>query len=164
MSQKFAVVRRGYDPVEVDSYIHELETIVSQRNQELTDYREKEAAINASVIEAKQLADKITKDAEAQADETRKKAEEDAVKMHTDAVANMQDIRDKACAMRDKLEQFKNAYNQILQQYLLMARSKDMTALFDDLEAFMGTLGLNKDEEAVSVDDLSVHQNTEQSS
>ena len=161
MSQKFAVVRRGYDPVEVDSYIHELEAIVSQRNQELTDYREKEAAINASVIEAKQLAEKITKDAETQADETRKQAEEDAIKMHNDAVARMQDIRDKACAMRDKLDQFKNAYNQILQQYLLAARSKDMTALFDDLDGFMDNLGLKKDEEPVSVDALSVHPGDE---
>lgn len=161
MSQKFAVVRRGYDPVEVDSYIHELESIVSQRNQELTNYREKEAAINASVIEAKQLADKITKDAELQAEETRKKAELDAAKMHSDAVDKMQDIRDKACAMRDKLDQFKNAYNQILQQYLLAARSKDMTALFDDLDQFMSNLGLNKDEEPVSVDDLSVHNTAE---
>ena len=158
MSQKFAVVRRGYDPVEVDSYIHELEAIVSQRNQELTVYREKEAAINASVIEAKQLAEKITKDAELRAQQTQKKSEEDAAKMHTDAIASMQDIRDKALAMRNKLEQFKSAYNQILQQYLLAARSKDMTALFDDLEGFMNSLGLKQDEEAVSVDDLSVHQ------
>ena len=157
MSQKFAVIRRGYDPVEVDTYIHELESIVSTRNQELNVYKEKEAAINGSVIEAKQLAEKIVNEAEAKAVSIRKEAELDAEKMHQEALDKMQDIRSKVSEMHGKLEEFKKAYNQILQQYLLSVRSKDMTALFEDLESFMNQLGLKQEEEPVSVDSLNIH-------
>ena len=157
MSQKFEVIRRGYDPVEVDSYIHELEAIVSQRNQELSVYREKEAAINGSVIEAKQLAEKIIKDAEADAASIREEAKNDAVKMHQDALDGMHEIRAKVTKMHHKLEEFKNGYNQLVQQYLLQTKAKDMTALFEDMNAFMDQLGLKQDEEAVSVDSLDVH-------
>ena len=133
----FSIERRGYSPREVDAYVRELEAQLAQKDTQLSEYRQKEAAINQSVVEAKLLANKIVEDA---------KVEADAI--HRNALDSMADIKDKTTAMHAKLQAFQQDYNRILQQYLVAVRCSDMVQIFDDLDKFMDNLGMNQKEEA----------------
>jgi DivIVA domain-containing protein len=133
----FSIERRGYSPREVDAYLSELEAQLAQKDTQLSEYRQKEAAINQSVVEAKLLANKIVEDA---------KVEADAI--HRNALDSMADIKDKTTAMHAKLQAFQQDYNRILQQYLVAVRCSDMVQIFDDLDKFMDNLGMNQKEEA----------------
>lgn len=143
----FNTERRGYSPREVDEYVNMLETqlnqketLLNQKETQLSEYRQKEAAINQSVVEAKMLANKIVGDAQIQAEQIRQ-----------DALDSMSDIKNQVKAMQDKLLLFQQDYTRILQQYLVSVRCTDMVQILDDLDQFMATLGMNEQaEEATS--------------
>ena len=139
----FTTERKGYSPREVDEYVRSLETQLNQKEAQLSEYRQKEAAINQSVVEAKLLANKIIEDAQAEAEN-----------IHKNALDSMADIKTQVKAMQEKLLMFQQDYNRILQQYLVTARCSDMVQIFDDLDHFMTTLGMNQQEEAVEVAEL----------
>ena len=139
----FTTERKGYSPREVDEYVRSLETQLNQKEAQLSEYRQKEAAINQSVVEAKLLANKIIEDAQAEAEN-----------IHKNALDSMIDIKAQVKAMQEKLLMFQQDYNRILQQYLVAARCSDMVQIFDDLDHFMTTLGMNQQEEAVEVAEL----------
>mgnify|MGYP003309262422 CR=1 FL=1 len=139
----FTIERKGYSPREVDEYVCSLETQLNQKEAQLSEYRQKEAAINQSVVEAKLLANKIIEDAQAEAEN-----------IHKNALDSMADIKAQVKAMQEKLLMFQQDYNRILQQYLVVARCSDMVQIFDDLDHFMTTLGMNQQEEAVEVAEL----------
>lgn len=140
----FTTERRGYSPSEVDEYVRNLESQLNQRDAQLNEYRQKEAAINQSVVEAKLLANKIVEDAQAEAEN-----------IHRSAIDSMAGIKAQTNAMHEKLLTFQQDYNRILQQYLVSIRCTDMVQIFDDLDRFMNDLGMIKqEEEAVEVTDL----------
>jgi len=139
----FTIERKGYSPREVDEYVRSLETQLNQKEAQLSEYRQKEAAINQSVVEAKLLANKIIEDAQAEAENIRRNGPD-----------SMADIKAQVKAMQEKLLMFQQDYNRILQQYLVAARCNDMVQIFDDLDHFMTTLGMNQQEEAVEVAEL----------
>ena len=136
----FNTERRGYSPREVDEYVNMLETqlnqketLLNQKETQLSEYRQKEAAINQSVVEAKMLANKIVGDAQIQAEQIRQ-----------DALDSMSDIKNQVKAMQDKLLLFQQDYTRILQQYLVSVRCTDMVQILDDLDQFMATLGMKE--------------------
>ena len=129
----FSIERRGYSPREVDEYVNMLEAQLNQKEAQLSEYRQKEAAINQSVVEAKMLANKIVEDAQAQSEQ-----------IHQNALASMTDIKAQVKAMQEKLQLFQQDYNRILQQYLVSVRCTDMVQIFDDLDRFMTTLGMKE--------------------
>lgn len=142
----FNTERRGYSPREVDAYVRDLEAQLSQKEAQLKEYHQKEAAINQSVVEAKILANKIVDDAKAEAEN-----------IHQNALNSMADIKAQVKAMHDKLLGFQQEYNRILQLYLVSVRCTDMVRLFDDLDGFMNRLGMDQQEETpVEVTDLNV--------
>ena len=128
----FSTERRGYSPREVDEYVSMLETQLNQKEAQLGEYRQKEAAINQSVVEAKLLANKIVENAQAEAQQ-----------IHQNALDSMTDIKEQVKAMKEKLQFFQQDYNRILQQYLVSVRCTDMVQIFDDLDRFMTTIGMN---------------------
>lgn len=139
----FNTERRGYSPREVDEYVNMLETqlnqketLLNQKETQLSEYRQKEAAINQSVVEAKMLANKIVGDAQIQAEQIRQ-----------DALDSMSDIKNQVKAMQDKLLLFQQDYTRILQQYLVSVRCTDMVQILDDLDQFMATLGMKEQAE-----------------
>ena len=133
----FSTERRGYSPSEVDSYLRELEAQLAQRDLLLGEYRQKEAAINQSVVEAKLLANKIVEDAKVEAE-----------MIHKNALDSMANIKAQTAAMHAKLQGFQQDYNRILQQYLVAVRCTDMVQIFDDLDKFMENLGMNPKKDA----------------
>lgn len=143
----FSTERRGYSPSEVDSYVRELEAQLTQKDAQLSEYRQKEAAINQSVVEAKLLANKIVEDAKAEAES-----------IHQNALDSMTDIKDKTTAMHAKLQAFQQDYNRILQQYLVAVRCTDMVQIFDDLDKFMDNLGMNQKNDAAPSTQMEAQQ------
>ncbi len=129
----FSTERRGYSPREVDEYVRMLETQLNQKEAQLNEYRQKEAAINQSVVEAKLLANKIVEDAQAE-----------ATQIHQNALDSMTEIKGQVKTMQEKLQLFQQDYNRILQQYLVSVRCTDMVQIFDDLDRFMTTLGMKE--------------------
>ena len=133
----FSTERRGYSPSEVDAYVRDLEAQINQKDAQLSEYRQKEAAINQSVVEAKLLANKIIEDAQAEAEN-----------IHKNALDSMADIKEQTKAMHAKLQAFQQDYNRILQQYLVAVRCTDMVQIFDDLDRFMNNLGIGQSADA----------------
>lgn len=161
MDQVFSTARRGYSPEEVDSYINQLQALINQRNQELSQYKAKEAAISQSIEDAKVLSSQIIANAQNQAGMILQDAEKKAAAIKENSDRDTADLCKRVKALRKKLEGFKSAYNQILQQYLIAARASEMTALFDDLDATMQKLDLSKDDDApVSINDLAHYGNS----
>lgn len=144
----FEIERRGYCTDEVDQYIRELEANLQRKENELAAYHQKEDAINQSVVEAKLLSNKIIEDAEAQAQGIRR-----------EATKELDDLREQAKAMHEKIDAFQKEYNFILQQYLVSIRSSDLPKLFDDLNQFMDKYNTEaEEEEIVDIADLRVDE------
>ncbi len=145
----FSTERRGYSINEVNQWGQELEEKLEKQEKQLAEYRQKEVAINESVVEARLLANKIIEEAKTEAE-----------KIHQDALDSLVDIKAQLTAMREKLTAFQTDYNHALQQYLVAVRCTDMVKLFEDLDQFMEKLGLNKpEEEAVELTELQTEEN-----
>ena len=126
--KSFTTVRRGFDPAEVEQYIRELEATLSKKEQQLTDYQNKENAITKAVVEAQLTADSVIR-----------AANDEAEKLKMEAAAELEDVKQKATALRQNLIAFQQEYNRILQQYLVAVRCTDMVEIFDRLLAKLGT-------------------------
>lgn len=133
--KSFTTVRRGFDPAEVEKYIYELEATLSKKDQQLADYQKKEIAITKAVVDAQLTAASVIK-----------AANDDAVKLKQEAAAEMEDVKQRATALRQKLIAFQQEYNRILQQYLVAVRCTDMVEIFDRLDALLIKLGTDKEE------------------
>lgn len=156
MDQKFNIVRKGYAQGEVDQYIFQLEQLIEERNKELAQYKDKEKAINASLIEAQSMAASIKEKAEQDAEQKKQETQQEIDAMRENARLEMSDITEKVAAFRKKLEDFKSSYNTILDQYLIQARATDMTALFNELDDYMDKLGMKPhgDDEPVALENI----------
>ena len=133
--KSFTTVRRGLDPAEVEQYIRELEATLSKKDQQLADYQKKENAITKAVVDAQLTAATVIKT-----------ANDEAEKVKQDAAAELEDVKQKATALRQKLIAFQQDYNRILQQYLVAVRCTDMVEIFDHLDALLAKLGTDKEE------------------
>lgn len=156
MDQKFNIVRKGYAQGEVDQYIFQLEQLIEERNKELAQYKDKENAITASLVEAQAMAASIKEKANQEAEQKKQETEKEIEAMRQNAQLEMSDITAKVAAFRKKLDDFKSSYNTILDQYLVQARATDMTALFNELDDYMDRLGMKPkhDDEPVSLENI----------
>ena len=100
--KSFTTVRRGLDPAEVEQYIRELEATLSKKDQQLADYQKKENAITKAVVDAQLTAATVIKT-----------ANDEAEKLKQDAAAELEDVKQKATALRQKLIAFQQEYNRI---------------------------------------------------
>ena len=97
---KFNLIKRGYDPVEVDEYLQNLEEIIK-------GYKEKDSAIKNAILNAQLAADNIIKNAKLEAVECRK-----------NAVNQIDSIIASVSMQRGMLESFRKEYNEMLEKYL----------------------------------------------
>ncbi|HCA34142.1 MAG TPA: hypothetical protein DEP00_03455 [Lachnospiraceae bacterium] len=156
MDQKFNIVRKGYAQGEVDQYIFQLEQLIEERNKELAQYKDKENAITASLVEAQAMAASIKEKANQEAEQKKQETEKEIEAMRQNVQLEMSDITAKVAAFRKKLDDFKSSYNTILDQYLVQARATDMTALFNELDDYMDRLGMKPkhDDEPVALENI----------
>ncbi len=122
MNKTFPIVRKGYDPEAVDTYISELEEIISS-------YKEKDIAIKNALVNAQIAADNIVKNAEIQADTYKLKAME-----------KMSNIKESVKYQKGHLDNFRNDYNRLMQKYLKDFNDYDLVSVdnkIDELHDFI---------------------------
>lgn len=157
MDAKFSIVKKGYDTDEVDQYISELEQLIEQRNQELADYKQKERAINGSLIQAQEMSERIKQEADQQAKKTIEKARTQAAQEKAASEQALRESAEKLLELRHLMKEFKEQLNTLTERYLVQAKSKDLDEAFSSLDTYLTHLGLKPSEEKpVSLNEIAV--------
>ena len=123
--EQFSIVRRGYDPEEVDKYINTLEQVIKS-------YKDKDNAIKNAIISAQVAADNMIKNAKLQADEYK-----------AQIVRELGKVSNEVERQRVKLQAFGDIYSSLVRKYLVEPRESDMKDLFarlDDVDKMINIL------------------------
>ena len=123
--EQFTIVRRGYDPEEVDKYISTLEQVIKS-------YKDKDNAIKNAIISAQVAADNMVKNAKMQADEYKAQIVRELGKVGTEVDRQ-----------RVKLQAFSDIYTSLVKKYLTEPKDSDLRDLFarlDDVEKIINIL------------------------
>ncbi|MCL2752564.1 MAG: DivIVA domain-containing protein [Defluviitaleaceae bacterium] len=135
MSERFVLVKRGYDTEAVDYYVTALET-------QIDNYREKDRAINNAIVSAQQAADSIILNAKNQGRIIR----ENTVKQLTDIALSVG-------TQKQLLEDFVNEYNNVVSKYLKLTDNEDFKVIAEKINALESYLSDFSDE---VVEDLEI--------
>ena len=87
MSYDFQMVRKGYNPDEVDAYIEELEN-------QLNEYKEKSSTINKAIINAQIAADNIIKAAHSETEKILSQAKKEATDLKQATINQIKYLKD----------------------------------------------------------------------
>ena len=123
--ESFSIVKRGYNPQEVDEYIETLEQVIKS-------YKDKDNAIKNAIISAQVAADNILKNTHLEAAE---------YKSHT--LAQLRHIHDSVENQRNRLQSFQDDYNDLLRKYLRSFEESDVSVVYeriDELERYLREL------------------------
>ena len=137
--EQFSIVRKGYQPAEVDRAIEALEQKVAQQEQQLEEYRTREDMLDQMEAQARLKAEAIIANANAMADERTRQA-----------MQELESIRQDALGLRELIETFQREYNQLLRQYMLRIRTDEFPGLMNRLGELIEQTGgehLPKEEE-----------------
>ncbi len=134
MKNTFGIVKKGYNPEEVDKYIEELETVIKS-------YREKDVAIKNALVNAQIAADNIIKNAEIEADTYKLKAVEKLTK-----------VKSSVLVQKNHLDEFKLDYNRLINKYLKDFNEFDLISVeskLDELEDYLNDVIADKNNESL---------------
>ena len=129
--ESFSIVKRGYNPQEVDEYIETLEQVIKS-------YKDKDNAIKNAIISAQVAADNILKNTHMEAAEYK-----------TRTLAQLRNIYDSVENQRNKMQSFCDDYNDMLQRYLRPFEESDMSVIYErieDLEKYLRELSESVEE------------------
>jgi len=121
MSEQFSIVKKGYDPAQVDWHLSTL-------NKELEEYRSKDAAISAAFLSAQIAADEIRQRAERAAEMIMQNARGLSSRLNEKSADQVATIILSVRAHREQLKDFKNDYNALVGKYLTKIEDSDIAA------------------------------------
>jgi len=126
------MVKRGYEPEEVDKYVATLEQVIKS-------YKDKDNAIKNAIISAQVAADNMIKNAKSQADEYKNQIGRELSK-----------ARAEVDRQRMRVQAFQDVYSGLVRKYLVEMDNNDMNALFSRLDDIDNMLGhfMEEDEKA----------------
>jgi len=113
--EQFTIVKRGYDPEEVNKYIATLEGVVKS-------YKDKDNAIKNAIISAQVASDNMIKNAKLQADEYKKQI-----------VVELDNVRKEVEKQRTHINTFHDVYSTLINKYLKNVNEHDFNAIGDKL-------------------------------
>ena len=131
--ESFSIVKRGYNPQEVDEYIETLENVIKS-------YKDKDNAIKNAIISAQVAADNIIKNTHLEAAEYKKKTFE-----------NLRLIYESIETQRRRIQEFHDDYREMLQKYLQnisVSESERIYMHIDELEKYLRELSESIDDDA----------------
>ena len=134
--ESFSIVKRGYNPQEVDEYIETLEQVIKS-------YKDKDNAIKNAIISAQVAADNILKNTHLEAAEYK-----------TRTLAQLRHIYESVETQRNRLQAFQDDYNDMLRKYLQAFDDSDIAFVnsrIDELEKYLRELNSSVDEERESL-------------
>jgi cell division septum initiation protein DivIVA len=112
---KFNIVKKGYDPLEVDNHIAQLE-------KQISEFKEKEEAITNAMINSQVAANNIIKNAEMAAED-----------MHEDIVKAVNNIFDSIENQKGLVKSFQEDYEKLVSKYLKETEGKDFLDIYTSL-------------------------------
>lgn len=130
--EQFSIIKRGYDPDEVDKYVATLEQVIKS-------YKDKDNAIKNAIISAQLAADNMIKNAQMQADEYKGQISRELVK-----------IREELGRQRMRIQAFQDVYSGLIRKYLHEFNDSDMADLFNRIDDVERTLDVLMGDESLS--------------
>lgn len=129
MPDRFTIVKKGYDPTEVNKYIENLELVIK-------GYKEKDAAINNALISAQVTAGSIIRE-----------ATENAETMKADVVAKLDAVTGSIATQKRLVKDFQDDYNRLVNKYLREVKENELQDLYsrvNELEEYISGLSMDK--------------------
>ncbi len=126
LAHSFTVVKKGYNPMEVDAYIKGLE-------QTIEDYKEKTTAINRAIINAQVAADNIIKTAHQETENLLRDAENNAYKIKHKNLNQVVMLRNTVANQRRMIEEFQADYEKMVKKYIVDVQKEDVAPLFNKI-------------------------------
>lgn len=136
--ESFSIVKRGYNPQEVDEYIETLEQVIKS-------YKDKDNAIKNAIISAQVAADNIMKNTHLEATEYK-----------TRTLAQLRHVYDSVETQRSRLQAFQDDYNDMLRKYLQPFNESDLALVYDrieELEKYLRELNESVEEDEHQTED-----------
>ncbi len=118
MEERFSLVKKGYDPAEVHTYIDNLEKTIN-------NYRLKSAAIENAIVNSQIAADNIVKNAELEAD-----------KMVRKAKRMLDDINASLNQQKQFVKEFQDDYNNLVNKYVHQFNEQEIQSLHSKITDF----------------------------
>ena len=137
--EQFSIVKRGYDPEEVDRYITTLEHVIKS-------YKEKDNAIKNAIISSQVAADNIIAN-----------ARQMAVGIKSDIAKQLSYITEAVDMQRVKIRAFQDVYSSLVQKYLRDIDISEMNELMqrlNDLERIVTNLDEHSDSTDINVNEM----------
>ncbi len=126
MSYDFQIVRKGYNPDEVDAYIEELEN-------RLNEYKDKSSTINKAIINAQIAADNIIKAAHSETEKILSQAKKDAAELKQSTLHQIKYLKLNIANQKNLIENFRKDYEFLTEKYLNPLVTSDTDKVFDKL-------------------------------
>jgi len=141
MSYDFQIIRKGYNPEEVDNYIGELE-------KQLNEYKDKSSTINKAIINAQIAADNIIKAAHSETEKILTHAKKEAAELKQATINQIKYLKLNIANQKNLINNFRKDYEFLTEKYLNPLVTSDTDKVFDKLTEI---------EEAI--DEISNHEN-----
>ena len=120
MPYNFPLVKKGYDPAEVDKHVALLEA-------ELKEYRDKDAAISNAILNAQIAADEIQRKANVAAETIHQNARSMSARLNEKSAEQVSSIINAVKEQRSRLREFKEDYTALLSKYILTLEENDIS-------------------------------------
>ena len=128
----FSIIKRGYNPQEVDEYIETLEQVIKS-------YKDKDNAIKNAIISAQVAAENILKNTHMEAAEYKSRT-----------LAQLKHIYDSIEKQRSNVQAFCDDYNDVLRKHLRPFEESDISMIYErisELEKYLRELSATVEEE-----------------
>ncbi len=126
MTYDFQIVRKGYNPDEVDAYIEDLEN-------QLNEYKEKSSTINKAIINAQIAADNIIKAAHAETEKILSQANKEATELTETTINQIKFLKLNIANQKNLIDNFRKDYKFLTEKYLNPLVTSDTDKVFDKL-------------------------------
>lgn len=126
MAYDFQIVRKGYNPDEVDAYIEELEN-------QLNEYKDKSSTINKAIINAQIAADNIIKAAHSETEKILSQAKKEAVELKQTTINQIKYLKLNIANQKNLINNFRKDYEFLTEKYLNPLVTSDTDKVFDKL-------------------------------
>lgn len=113
--QEFSIVKRGYNPEEVDKYLGKLE-------QEIDSYKEKDTSIAGAILNAQVAADNIVKNAHTQSEE-----------ILQNTVEHLNQILMAVEKQKEVVRNLQEEYYELVNKYLKNAQNTDFLEIYSSI-------------------------------
>lgn len=151
MTNGFTIVKKGYDPAEVDAYINKLLL-------QLNEYKEKSSAINKAIINAQIAADNIVKEAHIQTENILNEAKENARSLQQSTLNQIAGIKTNISNQKRVLREFQNDYDNFMKKYFSPINLEATDEIFSKLNKLENLI----DDISITAEPLNTKQTLEE--